>query len=246
MYWLVKKLIKGASQRSKRKILNFVLSTEIESHVFHKLRRHGFVPATIIDVGAYQGEWTRNIKSIFPESKVHMIDALAKEDYLRKVQENLPGVSYGIHLLGSETGLEKTFFECETGSSYYEENTNVQKTQTTRKTKTLDEVIAETGFALSPSSLLKIDAQGAELDILKGAKQVLSDVDFVYLEMPIIQYNRNAPDFEAYIHHMASLGYGVFDVSTCQIRQDFLLQVDLLFARQTSPIIQKREQLLGI
>jgi FkbM family methyltransferase len=245
MYWLVKKLIKQASRRSKRKILNYVLSTEIEGHVFHKLSRHGFAPLTIVDVGAYQGEWTRKIKSMFPKSQVFLVDALDKEDYLRKVQEDLPGVSYRIQLLGAETGLEKTFFECETGSSYYEENTDARKTPTVRTTKTLDDVLTEAGFLLTPSSLLKIDAQGAELDILKGAKHSLPYIDFIYLEVPIVHYNRDAPDFEAYIHYMASIGYGVFDVSTCQFHQDFLLQVDILFASHTSPIVKKREEFLG-
>ena len=245
MYWLVKKLIKGASTRSKRKILNFVLSTEIEDHLFHKLKRHGYCPESVIDVGAYQGEWTRKIKVIFPSAKVLMVDALAKEDYLRKVQNELPGVSFCIQVLGAETGLEKTFFECETGSSYYEENSNAKKVATTRITKSLDDVLTENHFSLGNSSLLKIDAQGAELDILEGAKQSLTVIDFIYLEVPIVQYNLNAPDFEAYIQYLSKIGYGVFDVATHHLHHDLLLQVDILFARRNSSIVKRRDKLFG-
>ena len=245
MYWLVKKLIKGASPRSKRKILNFVLSNEIENHLFHKVKRHGFCPEFVIDVGAYQGEWTRKIKAIFPSSKVLMVDALAKEDYLRKVQDDLPGVSFCIQLLGAKTGLEKTFFECETGSSYYEENSNVKKVRTTRVTKSLDDVLTEQHFLLGNSSWLKIDAQGAELDILEGAKKSRPFIDFIYLEVPIVQYNLKAPDFEGYIHYLSTIGYSVFDVSTHHLRQDLLLQVDILFARRNSSIVQKRDEMIG-
>lgn len=245
MYWLVKKLIKGASRRSKRKILNFVMSNEIEDHLFSKIKRHGFCPDTIIDVGAYQGEWTRKSKTIFPSSNVLMVDALAKEDYLGKVQNDLPGVSFCIQLLGPTTGLEKTFYECETGSSYYEENSNAKKVATTRVTKSLDDVLTEEQFSLGNSSLLKIDAQGAELDILEGAKKSLPFIDFIYLEVPIVRYNIAAPDFESYIQYLSSIGYSVFDVATHHLRQDLLLQVDILFARRNSQIVKRRDAMVG-
>lgn len=245
MYWLMKKLIKGASTRSKRKILNFVLSTEIEDHLFHKLKRHGYCPESVIDVGAYHGEWTRKIKAIFPSSKVLMVDALAKESYLAKVTKELQECAFCIQLLGAETGVEKTFYECETGSSYYEENTNAKKIATTRVTKSLDDVLAEEHFSLGHSSLLKIDAQGSELDILEGAKNALPVIDFIYLEVPIVQYNLHAPDFEGYVHYLSKIGYSVFDVATHHLHQDLLLQVDILFARRDSSIVKKRDESFG-
>ncbi len=245
MYWLVKKLIKGASTRSKRKILNYALSTEIEDHLFYKIKRHGFCPDSVIDVGAYQGEWTRKIKAIFPSSNVLMVDALAKERDLRKVQDDLPGVSFCIQLLGAKTGLEKTFYECETGSSYYKENSHAKKVETIRITKSLDDVLTEERVSLGSSSLLKIDAQGAELDILEGAKTSLPFFNFIYLEVPIVQYNIDAPDFEAYIRYLSKIGYCVFDVATHHLHQDLLLQVDILFAQRNASMVKRRDELFG-
>jgi len=234
MYWLVKKLIKASSPRSKRKIFNYVLATEIENYHFHKLLRYGFCPEKIIDVGAHEGEWTKNIKTIFPSSEVLMIEALAKSEFLEGVKSEWDGVSYCIELLGVETGIEKTFYECETGSSYYEEKTNVKKTSTVRVTKSLDDVLRHEQFPLVHPSMLKIDAQGAELDILEGAKQSLSFFEFIYLELPIVEYNVNAPDFETYINYMADIGYRVFDVSTYHISKDLLIQIDILFLKRQS------------
>ena len=56
MYWLVKRFIKFSRPMSRRKILNYVLESEIERHLFHKLKRHGYCPADIIDVGTYEGD----------------------------------------------------------------------------------------------------------------------------------------------------------------------------------------------
>lgn len=245
MYWLVKKLIKISSSRSKRKILNYVLASEVESYLFQKLARYGFCPQTIIDVGAYEGEWTQKIKKFFPSAEVLMIEALPKNTYLEKIQRELEGVSFCIELLGSQTGLQKTFFECETGSSYYEENSSVEKTPTVRQTKTLDDVLQEKRFVLRHPSLLKIDAQGAELDILDGARKNLAFFEFIYLELPVVRYNLMAPDLEAYIRYMAAAGYRLWDISTHHISKDLLLQVDLLFVKKDSSMEKQFELALA-
>ena len=244
MYWLVKKMIKASSHRSKRKIINYILGTEIENYIFFKLKRYGLDPENIVDVGAYEGGWTKNIKTIFPSSKVLMVEALAKNEFLERVTDDFRGVSYCIELLGAKTGLEKTYYECETGSSYYEEKSNHDKTVTVRMTKSLDDVLLQEQFSLGHPSVLKIDAQGAELDILEGSKQSLPFFEFVYLETPIVEYNINAPDFETYIKYMSNIGYGVFDVSTHHINKDLLLQVDVLFLKRQSHMAKVFEKVL--
>ena len=108
MYWLVKKMIKASSHRSKRKIINYILGTEIENYIFLKLKRYGFDPEYIVDVGAYEGVWTKNIKTIFPSSKVLMVEALAKNEILEQVKNDFRGVSYCIELLGAKTGYRDT------------------------------------------------------------------------------------------------------------------------------------------
>jgi len=35
----------------------------------------GFVPAVVVDIGAYSGEWTQRILYVFPTSRVIMIEA---------------------------------------------------------------------------------------------------------------------------------------------------------------------------
>ena len=39
------------------------------------MRRHGFSPRWIVDVGAYRGEWTRMAAGIFPQARLLMIEA---------------------------------------------------------------------------------------------------------------------------------------------------------------------------
>ena len=40
-----------------------------------------------------------------------------------------------------------------------------------------------------------LDFQGAELDVLDGAPQVLADAEFVFMEVGVLEYNKGAPLF---------------------------------------------------
>src|ERR1700724_274530 len=54
------------------------------------LKRNGFVPNTIIDVGAYEGRWTQEVKTIYPAVPTLMVEANPdKEALLTAVQRRL-------------------------------------------------------------------------------------------------------------------------------------------------------------
>ncbi len=108
------------------------------------------------------------------------------------------------------------------------------KRPTVRKTQSLDDLLSSLNYVLRSPSLLKIDSQGSELDILDGAQQSLSFFEFIYLEVPIVLYNHDAPDFEAYINYMSRIGYRVFDVSTHHSTKKLLVQVDIMFLKKDS------------
>ena len=38
------------------------------------LRRLGFSPRRVVDVGAYRGDWTRRVPALFPSSQVLMVE----------------------------------------------------------------------------------------------------------------------------------------------------------------------------
>jgi hypothetical protein len=61
----------------------------------------------VLDIGAFEGSWTKMFKEIFPQSKILMIEANSdKEDFLKLVGE------YKIALLGSNDGQEVDYFKC--------------------------------------------------------------------------------------------------------------------------------------
>ena len=79
---------------------------------------------------------------------------------------------------------------------------------------------------------IKIDTQGSELDILKGASNILSNCKLIYLECPVIDYNKNSPKFDNYIDTLNSLDYVPIDVCDISYLDKVLIQIDILFIKK--------------
>lgn len=229
---MLKKLI-PAIFRSKRHLLTEALAT-LPDVTYERLRDHGFRPKTIIDVGAWHGEWATSVAHTFPETRIVMFDALEdNRPYLEQITG--PHFSYEICVLAAESGLERTFSVSGTGSSLYPERSDAQRSTTKVITKTLDEVLASRGV-LEPI-LLKLDVQGAELEILIGGTNTLERSEVVQLEVALLKYNEGAPDFADVVSFMNDRDFKLCEIASF-IRPTgrHLTQIDAIFARANSQL----------
>ena len=98
---------------------------------FVTLKSLGFNPSLIIDIGAYVGDWSRQIQPIFPDSIYHMIEPQSsKKDCLSHLCQLYSNYSFSSALLGRSDSTEVFFHEMETGSSVYEEQSFVNRIST--------------------------------------------------------------------------------------------------------------------
>ncbi|WP_374166362.1 FkbM family methyltransferase [Arcticibacter sp. MXS-1] len=201
------------------------------------LKELGFIPEVVIDIGAYQGEWTKNVLDIFPNSYFLMIEAqTSKKPILEEICQEHKNVSFESCLLGQTQQKEVSFYEMETGSSIYQENTSHSRRKVHLDMTTLD-LVATKKHTISKKCFLKIDVQGAELDVLAGAGAVLETCEFVLLEVSMLNYNENAPQFADVILFLKEKGFVLFDI--CDIQRnthDVAFQTDLLFIKESSSI----------
>lgn len=208
------------------------VSTEIGA--YRRLKRKGFEPDHIIDLGAYEGCWTREVRRVFEDVPVTMIEAQeAKKPILAAVCRELGKVSLISEVLGATSGDPVIFYEMETGSSIRPENSNVARLEKHMTTRTLDDVLDHTGSNL----FLKIDVQGAELDVLAGGQNTLARCGVVQLETALLPYNDGAPLFKDVVVQMAEWGFSPFDFAGF-IRPNGtdLVQVDIIFVRTDSAL----------
>ena len=197
--------------------------------------RLGFQPRFTVDVGAYHGEWTKLCRAAFRQTRILMVEAqTGKLAHLQSVAASLGGdIQLASVLLGPEDGLEVAFHEMETGSSVFPESSPTSRQERTMTTRRLDSLLHERGAP--PVDFLKLDVQGYELEVLKGAPRALEQAEVVLLEASLMPVNAGAPPFEDFIIFMDQAGFRVFDICGQGRRRDGVLwQVDLMFLRKGS------------
>lgn len=188
-----------------------------------------FTPTSILDIGANTGWFYLLCRECFPDAKYCLIEANPEcEANLKSLQ-----VEYHISLL---TNAVKTvnFYTTKdspttTGASIYKENskffTDENLVITEYQSTTLDLLFQNRTF-----DLIKMDVQGAELDIIKGGLNTLANTKGVLLELSCIPYNDGAPMEDEVISYMESIGfYEVEELASHYDEQFNLTQRDVLF-----------------
>ena len=178
----------------------------------------------VLDIGAYEGHWSRLFTSIYPDASVLMIEAnKEKEKTLKEIG------NYRIALLGEKDNETVDYYKCldgvPTGNGIYQENTEFKFTPEKRRTITLPTLLgSEKGF-----DLIKMDVQGSELNIIKGALPIIKKTKYLLLELQTFQYNKGAPQIEEVVSYLHGLNFGFVDLFDLMYSNNHLIQVDGLF-----------------
>jgi FkbM family methyltransferase len=198
-----------------------------------------FTPNVFYDIGAndpFSAEGQQTLyKPLMPQTQFFLFEAMAKHEpaLIRS------GEPYAISVLDSRDGVEKIFYQSSayppgTGDSLYLECTPTygpsHLISSRHVTRSLDSIIAERQWPLP--DFIKLDTQGSELDILRGAPQCLANARGLQIECNVQKYNEEAPLVAAVIAFAESEGFRLYDVVQFHFtRRKELLQADLVFVR---------------
>ncbi len=170
-------------------------------------------PKIIYDIGACVLHWTNVAKQVWPGATIVAFEAMEES---RAVFEKAK-VPHFIGVLSDEDNKDVEFYknvEHPGGNSYYKENEKFnsevplyfnEKHRTLMKTITLDTVIRISKIPYP--DLIKMDVQGAELDVLKGAEKCLENCSHLILELQRVEYNTGAPLREKVIEWLEARGW---------------------------------------
>lgn len=228
----VKKLASGLGYEI-RKIHSAPLRQSVsESYAF--LAGLGFRPATVIDVGVADG--TFELYKAFPESRLLLIEPLKEfETELKSILSSHTGL-YVLAAAGAESKdiVINVHPDHLHGSSTYKETMGIRADGYERGIRmvTVDEVIAKE--ELSGPFFLKVDVQGAELDVLDGARATLADTEAVALEVSMFELMKGAPQFHDVVAYMREHGFVAFELVPALNRplDNALAQVDMVFVKE--------------
>ena len=218
---------------------------QIDNHRkgLERIRKLGFHPSMVLDIGANEGHWTRSVKPVFPNAAFFMIEATpVHEPSLKQV-----GHPFEITLVGDANKTVMMHMETRgallksaTGNSIYSEAAAGQGAFATRPRQMLrlDDLLAARNQP--PAQLMKLDVQGAELDVLAGAPNTLASVEVIVVEVLVVAWNTGGPLWFEVHAELERLGYQLFDVlEMARGGTGMLLFVDLLFVRKDSKLWSK-------
>ena len=188
-------------------LLNLSKKRDLPSdHVAYlqQLKRAGVEPKVIYDIGANLLFWTNEAKRLWPNAQYILFDALKSVEFL------FTDYYYHIGVLSDVDGKQVKFYQDDIntgGSSYYREVGNYFPPDrfVTLTTNTLDTVVEQYGFP--PPDLVKIDVQGSEIDILKGAVKTLRNAKDLIVELQHECYNEGAPLAAESVPFIESMGW---------------------------------------
>jgi len=205
-------------------------------HHISNLKKLGFNPDLVIDVGALFGHWTEQVIPIFPEAAFIMIEPqIDKKQYLAAITRKFNNVSAEFSLVGDVEKDEVDFYEMGSGSSIYEENSDCDRKKVSLKMETLDTIMKK--YKTPNNCFVKLDVQGAEIDVLKGAAELLKRTEFILLEISTLNYNHKAPQFTDVIIFLKNIGFILFDIcDERRMKNEVLYQIDMIFVKESSPI----------
>lgn len=199
------------------------------------LRRWGARPATVIDVGVGRG--TPHLYDAFPDAHLVLVEPLA--EFAPSIAATLakrPGVHFPV-AVGAEEAERDVRVDAGhlEGSSFFSrhalERTGDADTLRRVPVRTLDGLIASRDLA-GPFGL-KIDAEGGELDVIRGATETLRRTEFVIAEVSVLDRFAGGYSFSEFVAAMAEAGFAVRDIlGVGRADSSDVTFVDLVFRRR--------------
>jgi len=220
------------SRKNEGKFRFSPLRHSMEESLRHLLRLN-FKPSVIVDVGAADG--TFPLLKIYPKSRYLWIEPLIEfENYLKKLATKYNG-DYIISAAGKIDGKIKLNVHPDlVGSSILNESDGLEADGFEREVNIirLDDLVNK--YKLDSNILLKVDVQGAELDVLDGSQNLMNNSEVIILEVSFFKFLKTNPELFDVIYYMKSKGFVVYDIFSGHNRplDNAPAQRDILFVKE--------------
>lgn len=184
------------------------------SNFFPLIKKFGFDPKHIVDVGANHGSWTREAVQYFPRAHYTLVEP---QHELRIHSQDLIDRGFHIHWINAgasdRSGVSLLYILGPDHSS-----TLLQAPRTESESvrtievplRTLNEIVASSGLPVP--AMVKIDAEGLDLKVLAGASELFGKTEIFLAEASIGQADF-ANTALAVIEKMSDAGYRLIDIT---------------------------------
>jgi FkbM family methyltransferase len=218
------------------------LAPYLQAQFFQCIKNLGFNPTHIVDIGANRGTWTRNALQYFPDAYYSLFEPQA---YLAASFNDLlknPKVKFHAKGVGATSGMMDLTTSDRDDSFSFSFSADQAREWGVRQVKapvvSLDEYLPT--LNLPQPDLIKIDAEGWDLEVLKGAGESVERAEVVLLEASVMNkiFKNNVNDVTS---AMSELGFTFFDITDLNRtqKQNALWLMEIAFVKRESWISQK-------
>jgi FkbM family methyltransferase len=194
----------------------------------------------LIDVGSNYGQFSLLVNYLKPKCRISMIEPI-KKCYLlqKKIFYNKKNIKLFNFAAFSKNVFKKNFFvTSKNDSSSLLKPGEIQANKFDTKidkviqveTKKLDDVVFN--FNNLSNIFLKIDVQGSELDVLKGAKKLLKKINFIFIECSLVPFYENQMLFDEIVVFLNKYGFKLLSLNNVTVVSNECIQFDCLFIRK--------------
>jgi FkbM family methyltransferase len=204
---------------------------------FSLIKRYGFDPKNIVDVGAHRGTWTRKALAFFPDAVYILIEP---QDHLKLHIQDL--LDRGCKITWINAGVADRSCMLPFTISYRDDSSTFAPTTNDAaapridvRVTTLNEIVST--VSASAPDMVKIDAEGFDLKVLAGASQLFGKTEIFFVEVSISNSSYENT-IARVLRIMDEAGYRVVDITDIirSPKYGVLWLCELAFLRNNSPL----------
>jgi FkbM family methyltransferase len=219
-----------------------LVSTDLDAFEQQRRLLAGTPSPVIFDVGAHQGETSAIYSKLFPAARIHAFEPFP--DSCRALSQNTEGLPVTVHQIGFAEVPKTAALNANASSatnSLLDTHYLAAKVwggglletvgRVSCRFTTVDQFCADNG--IDRIHLLKLDVQGAEYRVLRGAANLLwnASIDLIYMEIilqPTYKEQRRLSEYLDLLEGHGMVLHGLYNLSHSLGR---LRQVDAIFVR---------------
>jgi len=233
---MIKKIIK--------KILSYFITPDhaLTKNFFICLKNIGFNPTNIIDVGAHRGAWTKTAIKYFPNAHYTLFEPqsdLLKNAFLEKKYSNVIKVYAGVGARTKKFRITTNNRRDSYSFALSKKQCSTNQNQMLVQVFSLDDYISAQNKSMQPN-IIKIDAEGWDLNVIKGARKSLIKTEVVLLEAAVMnKYFQNSAS--KVIRQMNKVNFKLFDITDLNRSQSTmaLWNIEMAFIKKNGVIDKK-------
>lgn len=226
----------GYVKKTNKVEVNELNKNHLLYNFFSNIITMGYIPKHIVDIGANHGTWTREALKYFPEAHYTMLEPQQwlKPSFQDILDTNPKVQFYPVGAGEKEGSFQFTIVDRDDSCSFRYTKKEAKKAgfeQIEVSVVTLNELLADSELPIP--DIIKIDAEGLDLEVLKGASNFLGKTEIFMVEAGVVNKIFDN-SFLKLINFMDENGYRLFEITDINrpMQLKILWLVELVFVKK--------------